>query len=197
MAWGLLEAENIAPGEGYADAAIRNIRWALGKQQSNGWFADCCLSDASQPLTHTIGYVLRGILEGWRATGDTNLLEAVRRSADALLGAISLDGKLLGCLNARWEPTVSWVCLTGSSQIAQCFLILYQDTKDPKYLKAGKLLNSFVRRTVRVDGDPDVRGAIKGSFPVSGDYGRFEFLNWAAKFTIDANLLEKCVTAGD
>jgi len=23
--------------------------------------------------------------------------------------------------------------------------------------------------------------------PVDGDYGRFEYLNWAVKFTIDAN----------
>ena len=31
---------------------------------------------------------------------------------------------------------------------------------------------------------------MKGSFPVDGDYGRFEFLNWACKFTVDANVQE-------
>ena len=53
VAWGLLEAAREEPARGYAEAALRNIRWALTKQRANGWFADCCLNDASRPLTHT------------------------------------------------------------------------------------------------------------------------------------------------
>ena len=41
-----------------------------------------------------------------------------------------------------------------------------------------------------LDGPEDVRGGVKGSFPVDGGYGTFEYLNWAAKFTIDACLAE-------
>jgi hypothetical protein len=44
---------------------------------------------------------------------------------------------------------------------------------------------------VRVTGPDEVRGAVKGSFPVDGDYGQYEYLNWAVKFTVDANLLEQ------
>ena len=40
------------------------------------------------------------------------------------------------------------------------------------------------------------RGQVKGSFPVDGAYGRFQYLNWACKFTVDANLLERRVEAG-
>ena len=47
-----------------------------------------------------------------------------------------------------------------------------------------------IRRSVKVAGDPDIVGGVKGSFPINGDYGRFEYLNWAAKFFVDANLLE-------
>jgi asparagine synthase (glutamine-hydrolysing) len=36
-------------------------------------------------------------------------------------------------------------------------------------------------------------GAIKGSFPVSGEYGAYQYLSWACKFSIDANMLEKAV----
>jgi hypothetical protein len=57
-------------------------------------------------------------------------------------------------------------------------------------LSAARKGNAFVRRTVRIDGPPDIRGGVKGSFPVDGDYGRFEYLNWAAKFTVDANIKE-------
>jgi len=42
-----------------------------------------------------------------------------------------------------------------------------------------------MRRSVRIDGRPEVRGAVKGAFPVNGDYGRYEYPNWAAKFLAD------------
>jgi hypothetical protein len=46
---------------------------------------------------------------------------------------------------------------------------------------------------MKVDGPLDTRGAIKGSFPVSGEYGQYEYLNWACKFFIDSNMLEKAI----
>jgi hypothetical protein len=39
--------------------------------------------------------------------------------------------------------------------------------------------------------NPGLRGGIKGSFPFDGDYGRFEVLNWATKFFVDALLLAR------
>jgi len=44
-----------------------------------------------------------------------------------------------------------------------------------------------------MENDPGTRGAVKGSFPVSGGYAPHQYLNWAAKFFIDANLLEQRV----
>ena len=41
-----------------------------------------------------------------------------------------------------------------------------------------------------MDGPEGIRGGVKGSHPVDGGYGPFEYLNWAAKFSIDANLIE-------
>ena len=55
VSWGLFEAERIAPQRGYADAALANVRWALGNQRENGWPDKCCLRDPARPLTHTIG----------------------------------------------------------------------------------------------------------------------------------------------
>ena len=65
VAWGLLEAARHAPDEGYTEAAFRNINWALARQKENGWFDCCCLDNRASPLTHTIGYAVRGILEAW------------------------------------------------------------------------------------------------------------------------------------
>jgi hypothetical protein len=36
----------------------------------------------------------------------------------------------------------------------------------------------------------------KESHPIDGDYGKFQYLNWAAKFTIDANRRELMLAGG-
>jgi hypothetical protein len=190
VAWGLLEAERLAPSRGYGDAAVANIDWALAHQEANGWFHQCCLTDADRPLTHTLGYALRGIVEGHRYTDDQRLLTAARRTADGLLEAMQPDGFLPGRLRADWSAAVGWSCLTGSVQIACCWLLLYERTGDGRYRDAAFAVNRFVRRTMRLDAAPDIRGGVKGSFPVSGEYGAYEYLNWAAKFFVDAMLLE-------
>ena len=75
--------------------------------------------------------------------------------------------------------------------MAICWLLLYQETGDSRYRDAGYLANQYVRRRVRTDGPDATRGAVKGSFPVNGEYCRFQYPNWACKFFIDANRLEK------
>lgn len=190
VAWGLMAADAIAPGHGYLDAATANVRWALSKQRDNGWFADCCLSTPETPLTHTIGYVLRGVVEGWRYSRRREFLDSAKACADGLLPAIGPNGLLAGQLDSQWRPAADWVCLTGSSQIAHCLFLLYQDLPDSEYLAAARKLNQFVRRTIKIDGSSATRGAVKGSFPVSGAYGQYEYLNWATKFTIDSNMME-------
>jgi len=190
VAWGLLEAARVDAGRGYLEAAILNVRWALGRQTANGWFADCCLTDPVRPLTHTLGYALRGVLEAFRSTGDAEFLDAGVLTATGLLGALAADGRLPGRLDAQWRPAVKWVCLTGTAQVAHCWLMLAEWTGDARYREAARRANRFVRRTIALEGPTGVRGGVKGSFPVDGDYGRFQFLNWAAKFVIDANLLE-------
>jgi hypothetical protein len=50
--------------------------------------------------------------------------------------------------------------------------------------------NSYVRRSLDTSGPPEVRGAVKGSFPIDGWYGKWQYLNWACKFMIDANRAE-------
>lgn len=191
VAWGLLEAARVAPDSDYGRAGLQNVRWALTRQQANGWIADCCLSDPNRPLTHTIGYALRGIVEAWRFSGDQQFLIAARRTADALVQATGTDGRLAGQWRSDWTPAADWVCLTGSVQIAHSLLLLYLDTGEVGYLDTGRRLNAWVRRTVAVDGPEDTRGAVRGSFPIDGAYGRYEYLNWAAKFFIDSNRCEQ------
>lgn len=205
VAWGLLEAARIDPDRGYAEAAMANVRWALGKQKENGWFEGCCLNHPSVPLTHTLGYVLRGILEAYLFNREEALLDSCVRTADGLLKVInSENGFLPGRIDSHWRGAVPWVCLTGSVQIAYCWFKLWEITGNEQYREAAYAANRYVRRTMVVDDPVTIRGGIKGSFPVYagfdgrhfGGYGRFEYLNWAAKFFIDSNLLEGEIRSG-
>ena len=173
-----------------------NIDWAIDKQQTNGWVADCCLSSPREPLTHTLGYYLRGLLEASEYFGDERYLAATRRTADGLLQALRADGWLPGQLASDWSAAADWVCLTGSVQIAHTWLRLHQLTGEERYLRAGKLANGFVRRTVLVEGPEQIVGAVQGSYPISGDYGQWQYLNWACKFMLDSVWLEKQIDEG-
>lgn len=190
VAWGLVEAARIDPHRGYGEAAVANARWAASHVAPNGWIDHCCLDDAAQPLTHTIGYALRGFLEVYRYSHEAALLDVARRIADGVLTALGRDGHLPGQLDRDWSPAVKWACLTGSAQIAHCWLMLFEETGESKYADAAFRANAYVRRTVRIDGAAAVRGGVKGSWPFDGTYGRYKYLNWAAKFLADSLMLE-------
>lgn len=190
VAWGLFEAERVAPNNGYGTSGLKQVDWALTKQHPNGWFSSNCLSDPVRPLTHTIGYALRGFIEGHLLSGRPDLLAAAVRTAEGLVNSIGDDGYLAGQLDEKFCAAADYVCLTGSVQVAHCLLLLYQLNGDQRFLAAAQRANRYVRRTVRLQGPADQLGGIKGSFPVNGGYGQWEYLNWAAKFCIDANLLE-------
>jgi hypothetical protein len=191
VAWGLFEAARLEGGYGYGEAAMRNVYWALTHQNEAGWFANCCLTDPSNPLTHTIGYVLRGLVEAYRFSADPKVLRAAIKTAEGVLGALRPDGFLPGRLDSQWRSTATWSCLTGTEQIAACWLLLYRHTRDERFRDAAISANRYVRETINLNASPETRGAVKGSFPVSGEYERFQYPSWACKFLIDANRLEQ------
>jgi hypothetical protein len=193
VAWGLLEAARLLCRKDYEKAALANVHWALRSQHDNGWFENCCLDDPSRPLTHTLGYMLRGLVEAHNFTNDGAILDATKRTADGLLSALRADGSLPGRLYPNWTGAVKWSCLTGNVQIAYSWLLLYKCTGESRYRDAAYAANRYVRRTMKIDGSAETRGAIKGSFPVWGDYGSYQYLNWACKFFVDSNMLERDV----
>jgi hypothetical protein len=190
---GLFRAAVLERDRGYLAAACKQVDWALGQQRPNGWLANCCLTDQHNPLTHTIGYALRGIVEAYLATQQAKYLQAACRTADGLIHAMAADGRLPGRLDERWEASVDWVCLTGTAQIAESLFLLAGPARRDDYRHAAARANSYVRRTIVTEGPNELRGAVKGSFPVDGWYGRWQYLNWACKFMTDANRAElKC-----
>jgi hypothetical protein len=72
--------------------------------------------------------------------------------------------------------------------MASVWLRLERFLGEEKWRSPAERSLTFVASTQRLDGPEGVRGGVTGSYPVSGGYGRFEVLNWATKFFIDALL---------
>jgi hypothetical protein len=117
------------------------------------------------------------------------MVEASRRTADALLLQLRNDGWLSSTFASGWRATSWSSCLTGDCQLATLWLSFYRAVDDPRYIEAAWRVLSFVMARQRLDGsNPHIRGAVPGSAPIFGRYERFKYPNWAAKFYLDALL---------
>jgi hypothetical protein len=189
-AWGLLEAARVTLDARHRDAARRNLDYVCSRQEANGWFPDCCLDDVRRPLLHTIAYTMEGLLEGGMLLGEERFVAAARRAAEVLRERQRPDGSLAGRFDAAWNPSASWSCLTGNAQTAIVWLRLDEISGASSFGDAAGRLIRHLQSTQDLEAiDPGVRGGVAGSFPRSGDYGPFEFPNWAGKFFVDALLL--------
>jgi len=191
-AWGLCEAGLALGDDRYVNAAIKNADYCLSHQTANGWFPNCCLSDKERPLLHTIAYTIQGLLNIGKLTGRKDLIAGARKTADAEIQIMGPDGFLPGRQNSQFHGTVNWCCLTGSAQTSAVWSSFYDLTGEDKYRKAADRVNRYLMaRHDIMNGDERLSGGVPGSWPTSGDYGRFKILNWATKFLVDALTQEK------
>ena len=69
---------------------------------------------------------------------------------------------------------------------------LYMITKDKKFLIAAKNSNNYVKTMQNLaSSNAGIRGGIPGASPIYGWYAPFCYPNWAAKFFVDALMLEE------
>lgn len=190
-AWGLCELGVAIDREDYVRAAIRHADVCLQHQLPNGWFRDCCLTDPSRPLLHTLAYAMEGLIGIGELTGRRDLIEGARRAADAQLRIMGSDGFLPGRQDKNFGAAVDWSCLTGSAQVSIVMSKLYRLFGERKYAEGAARLNAYLmaRHDIR-NPDPRLRGGLPGSWPVWGNYGRYTILNWATRFLVDALRLQ-------
>ena len=208
VAWSLLEIYNVTKDEKYKDAAERNILWALGNAKENGWFTQMgfTVNENKSPLTHTIAYTLRGLLESSSYLGGKtkeNILDIVQKASENIMVSCGFRGKrgshfrptyLPGTFDKNWESKDNYSCLTGNVQIAIIWLKLYQINNDARLLNAAlKTIDKVKTRQFIDSKNPGIRGGIPGSYPVWGSYNPFTYPNWATKFFADAIMLQESI----
>jgi hypothetical protein len=142
-------------------------------------------------LTHTIGYTAQGVLEVGIAANREDFIDSAQRCLDGVLPNVHNNGYLSGRFDERWKPQRSWVCLTGSAQLAIVAYRLAGVRNNPSLETAADRLVNFLKAVQRIDCDiAGVNGALAGSYPVSGPYMTTGYPNWATKYFVDALMLQ-------
>jgi hypothetical protein len=189
--WALTATGLIANEPELTQAARCNLDWALTQQTPSGWFATNAFTSDKPPFTHTIAYAIRGFLESGVLLGDERYLSAALTAARGMARAQRDDGWLAGTYADNWEPRATYSCLTGVAQMSLNWTRLAQDGGAPELREHAQRSIEYVKRTQRLDDADDVvKGGIAGSSPIWGDYSRFEYPNWAAKFFADALMMD-------
>lgn len=203
VAWSLLEVYKHTNNVKYKEAAERKILWVLSQAKENGWFDWMAFTKEEIPLTHTIAYTLRGLLEssshfeGEIKQKTQNIitkasLEIMRKFELQKKDPYSLPLFLPGRFNDKWKSEVKFSCLTGNAQIACIWLKLYLINNDARLLNASlKIIDQLKIMQSINSSNPGIRGGIKGSNPIWGDYFKFGYPNVAAKFFSDALMLQE------
>jgi rhamnogalacturonyl hydrolase YesR len=192
-AFGLVTAFETTGDRRYLEAADRNVAWALSTAKPNGWLPGNCLTTNpdDSALTHTIAYSIRGILEVGVATAKDEYIHAALAMAQRLTARQNADGSLSGYFSPDWAPLNNWSCVTGNSQMALNWLRLAKVTGEHGLVEHAVRANRFNMRLQKLDGPATMRGAMKGSHPIGGDYMQWRYPNWATKFFMDALMFER------
>ena len=189
-AWALLRLNQIAPSDDWVRVARANLDWALSEQHASGFFRECSFERGVDPFTHTIAYATRGLLESGLLLDDMRYLTAAKSCADAAMEQLRADGFLAGQISIDGASSARYCCLTGNCQFSIVWAKFFDMTGDDRYQNAVVKATNYVMacQDIQIQ-NPNVRGAIAGSFPLWGGYAPFSYPNWATKFFIDAMVL--------
>jgi hypothetical protein len=189
--WALLAVGLLSGETRLVAAARRNLDWALTQQTDSGWYATNAFVPGRSPFTHTIAYAIRGFLECGVLLDEPRYLDSAVKAARGLARVQRQDGWLAGTYRDGWVADAGYACLTGIAQMSLNWTRLAQVTGDDGWRENARSALAYLKTTQRLaDPDDAVRGGIKGSSPIWGDYSRFEYPNWAAKFFADALMMD-------
>ncbi len=189
--WPLIELGRQADRPDFVESARRNLDWVLAQRRPDGWFDQMEMAPGQPPVLHPIEYTLGGVWESGELLDDETYRSAVFPAVERLAEDAIEDG-LAGAYGPGFEPVGRSICLTGYAQMAFLWLRIHQRTGLPRLRTAAERALLVLERLADLDNpEPALRGGVRGSYPLTGDYMRLSLVNWGAKFFIDALLLEQ------
>ena len=190
VAWPLLEVYNITNEVRYLESAKNFLNWLLPQQRPNGFFPHMSLNPKELPITHTIAYTLRGLLECARLIDDSTefILKALDKAIDGILKNnpdIVSNGHIAAILNKDWKPTSSYSCLTGNAQLAIIFNRFSRIDRPERQTAVHAIVKRLKQHQNMLSSNKGICGGLPSSFPIWGDYIPFAIPNWSTKFLVD------------
>jgi hypothetical protein len=197
-AWGLVAYGKLTGLENFVQGGVANARWTVAQQNDLGFYRNNRFKPLKNANTHGIAYVMQGLIQIYKLTGEQALLDSVIRCASALADLYKSENWLAGEIAEDWTFSSHHVCLTGYSQMALVLDDLFRLTERDTWRRTSRSLVDQVSCTQELS-EPwqPWYGGIAGSFPIFGSYAPFQYPNWATKFFIDALLSRQSLEVGN
>lgn len=188
VVWAMLEANKTLKNE----ALQKKLKIALGfimqKATPELSFRDWNFRPGEPAFTHTIAYVLQGLLEAGLLLKNQQAIAQVKAVARKLISLRKENSKLAGSYDEHWRGNFRFGCLVGQAQLSLLFFRLYELSSEPEFLREAQLLLWQLLRfqsPIKLYG---WFGGLPGSSPIWGKYQPWRFPNWSVKYFLDACL---------
>lgn len=164
-----------------------NLEWVLAQEQPNGYYAYSEFKPGEDAILHTIVYVLEGFSMAYALTNEDKWRDALLRGVRALWSLRDDAGMLRSQYDPAFNVTNNEYCTTGLAQYAGVCFDAFELSGEGAFQQSAELVTAQLCKWQQ-RGGRDIEGGLSGSIPVWGYYGGMEYLNWNAKFFIDAAL---------
>jgi hypothetical protein len=186
MAWtGRLTGERT-----FESAARRHLEWVVRQLQPDGWFLHAGFQDDDAPLTHTMAYTAEGLLDAGELLGEARYIDASRRHVVAAAEACERRGLFLPAhFTSGWKSADRYCCVPGNAQFATLWCRHGRRDGDLSLINTGLKMVDWLKQRQALDNvEPGIRGGLPGAWPIDGAYSVYNYVNWAAKYFVDALL---------
>jgi len=187
--------EHTWAGAHYRQAAGHFGNAAVGSFSSDGYPFENSSRRGADPALARVAGALTAVLEAGIFAGNQSWIGAAELGARRLYEVYRAKGTLAGRYGPQWRGDFSFHCMSGCAQTASLWLRLYQLGYPHDYFEAAARVNGFVASTVDSSHpDPGINGGIRAGYPLWVDYYPMTYRTMAAKFALDAWLLEDTLT---
>jgi hypothetical protein len=189
MAW----TGRLAGERAFEAAACRHLDWVISQQSEDGWFRFAGFHDDENPLTHTMAYTAEGMLYAGELLANEHYVNSSLEHVMSAAGACERRGMMLPAhFRTHWRSDEKFSCVPGNAQFAALWLKHGLRIRDVPLVNTGLKMVEWLKGLQSLDNpEPGIRGGLPGAWPVDGGYSIYSYVNWSAKYFIDALLLAK------
>jgi hypothetical protein len=191
MAW----TGRLAGEPTFETAARRHLDWVVRQLQPDGWILHTSFQDDDTPLTHTMAYTAEGLLLAGELLEEERYIEASRRHVVAAAQAYEARSWFLPAhFTSGWTSADRYCCVPGNAQFAALWCRHGRRDGDLTLITTGLKMVDWLKQRQALDNvEPGIRGGLPGAWPIDGGYSVYSYVNWAAKYFVDALLEARLV----